>query len=116
MRLMLLKFKWFCQGIKMIDVLQEITVWDDPIPNHIYHVNGSGKLVAFDNGTGLKTFNRPLQFDKARRKFKKLEQFDEKLPADAITVQGSNGKVYTIVDGKCSCPGFTFRGSCKHVK
>lgn len=97
----------------MIDVLQEVTDWE--YPNHIYHVNGAGKLIAFNNGSGLKTFSRPLSFDKARRKFKKLEQFDEKLPSDAITVKGSNGKVYTIIDGKCNCPGFTFRGNCKHV-
>jgi predicted nucleic acid-binding Zn finger protein len=31
-------------------------------------------------------------------------------------VKGSNGNTYTIEDGKCSCPGFTYRGNCKHVK
>jgi uncharacterized Zn finger protein len=30
-------------------------------------------------------------------------------------VQGSNGKVYYIEDGKCTCPGFKFRGNCKHT-
>lgn len=35
-----------------------------------------------------------------------------------ITVQGSKGKSYTVTIGStknCTCPGFTFRGSCKHI-
>lgn len=101
----------------MIEVLQEVTDWgDENIPNNIYHVNGAGKLVAFDNGTGVKKFSRPLTFDKARRKFKKLEEYMDDLPSDAVVVQGSNGKTYVVQDGKCTCPGFTFRGKCKHIK
>jgi len=30
-------------------------------------------------------------------------------------VQGSNGKVYEVTNHSCTCPGFTFRGSCKHL-
>jgi hypothetical protein len=30
-------------------------------------------------------------------------------------VQGSNGKVYEVTSHSCTCPGFTFRGTCKHV-
>lgn len=36
-----------------------------------------------------------------------------------VTVQGSAGKTYTVTLGQttnCTCPGFTFRGDCKHVK
>jgi hypothetical protein len=29
-------------------------------------------------------------------------------------VQGSNGKVYEVTGHSCTCPGFTFRGTCKH--
>ena len=96
-------------------ILQEITEWNDDTPNHIYHVNNAGKLVAFDNGTGLKTFNKPLMFDKARRKFKTLKTVTEKWPADVKIVSGSKGKTYYIQDGKCTCTGFQFRGKCKHV-
>jgi hypothetical protein len=33
------------------------------------------------------------------------------------TVQGSNGKTYQVTGNyKCTCPGFTFRGSCKHLE
>jgi len=35
------------------------------------------------------------------------------------TVEGSKGNVYTVIkeDGRitCTCPGFTFRGQCKHM-
>jgi hypothetical protein len=30
-------------------------------------------------------------------------------------ITGSNGKVYEVTANSCTCPGFTFRGSCKHV-
>lgn len=99
----------------MIDVLQEITQWPDGTRNHIYHINGAGKMVAYDNGSGLRTFSRPLSFDKARRKFVKLAQITEEMPADVVVVKGSNGAEYYVQDGKCTCPGFKFRGNCKHV-
>jgi hypothetical protein len=31
-------------------------------------------------------------------------------------VQGSNGKVYEVTGHSCTCPGFTFRGTCKHLE
>ena len=104
----------------MIDILQEVTDWGKyPINNGIYHVNGAGELVAYkpSDDAELKTFKNPLkQFSKSRRKFVKLGQVEEQLADDVIIVQGSNGKTYTIQDGKCSCPGYTYRGNCKHVK
>ena len=98
----------------MIDILQETTDWGDiNIANGIYHVNGAGHLVQYND----KVFKNPLkQFSKSRRKFTKICERAEELAPGVITVQGSNGKVYTIDDGKCSCPGYTFRGNCKHVK
>ena len=38
------------------------------------------------------------------------------LDKDIIVIKSSSGKTYTITDGNCSCPGYTFRGNCKHVK
>lgn len=32
-------------------------------------------------------------------------------------IKGSNGKIYEVTGNyKCTCPGFTFRGSCKHLE
>ena len=65
----------------------------------------------------LNFFKDPIkQFSKARRKFKKIGERTEEFASDVIVVKGSKGNTYTIEDGKCSCPGFTFRGNCKHVK
>jgi len=103
----------------MIEILQETTEWKEPfkVANGVYHVNGAGQLVAYQaKGGNLVTFKNPMKgFSKSRRKFKKIGEYEEELPSDAITVQGSNGKTYVIQDGKCSCPGFTFRGNCKHI-
>ena len=97
----------------MIEILQEVTDWGKySVANGVYHVNGAGHLVQHND----KVFKNPIkQFSKARRKFKKIGERPEELPAGVVTVQGSNGKVYYIDDGKCSCPGFKFRGNCKHT-
>lgn len=98
----------------MIEILQEVTDWGDlKISNGVYHVNSEGQLVQYND----KVFKNPIkQFSKSRRKFEKIGERLEELAAGVVTVQGSNGKVYTIDDGKCSCPGFRFRGNCKHIK
>ena len=98
----------------MIEILQEVTDWGKlNISNGVYHVNSAGQLVQYND----KVFKNPIkQFSKSRRKFEKIGERPEELAPDAITVKGSNGNIYTIQDGKCSCPGFTFRGNCKHIK
>lgn len=98
----------------MIEILQETTDWGKyPVANGIYHVNSAGHLVQHNDVV----FKNPIkQFSKARRKFVKIGERPEEFAKDVIVVQGSGGKTYTIEDGKCSCPGFTFRGNCKHVK
>ena len=100
----------------MIEVLQEITDWD--MPNGIYHVNSAGELVAFKGlKTELKTFKNPLKrFSKARRKFKLISTYQDDIDWENSTIiKGSNGNTYIIRDGKCSCPGFKYRRTCKHI-
>ena len=103
----------------MIEILKEVTDWGDhSIHNGFYHVNGQTQLVAYQpSGGKLKVFKTPMkQFSKSRRKFVKVGDYKEKGSLGGIPVQGSNGNTYYIVDGKCSCKGFTFRGDCKHVR
>jgi len=98
----------------MIDILQETTDWgDQPVNNGIYHVNLQGHLVQYND----KVFKNPLkQFSKARRTFTKIgERVDPLTRSDVKIVIGSKGQKYIIENDKCSCPGFKFRGDCKHV-
>jgi uncharacterized Zn finger protein len=58
-------------------------------------------------------------FDKRGRKFVKgnVKLFTVKEQANVREVQGSKGQTYRVNDeeGTCTCPGFTFRGACKHL-
>jgi hypothetical protein len=96
----------------MIRVLQEITDWGDlKIANGIYYVNEHGHLVQHND----KVFKTPMkQFSTARRKFKELRVIDN--GNSGTPVKGSKGNTYYIKNGKCTCPGFKFRGTCKHLK
>ena len=106
--------------LQMIEILQEVTDWGKyKVNNGIYHVNSAGKLVAFQPNADspVQTLNVPsTQFSKSRRKFKKIGERPETVAPTAILVKGSKGNYYSINNGKCTCPGFTFRGTCKHLK
>ena len=102
-----------------MEILREISE-DFPVGmRHDYIVDGSN-LVAFRTKRmkNWKKISRSF-FDKRRRQFENLE---ENIPDgfnqndSAKKVIGSKGDVYYITDGKCSCPGFTYRGSCKHME
>lgn len=103
-----------------MEALRETTGGE--FPAHIYLLDGNN-LVAYikKNETQPFYFKNPIKgFDKRGRKFEavKPSPFKQiKKASNEIKVQGSNGKEYTVnLDEKtCTCPGFTFRGSCKHV-
>lgn len=104
-----------------MQALKEITGGD--FHPHIYLLDGNNLVAYIKQGeTKPYYFKQPIKgFDKRGRKF---EVADDSLftqiwsEAVTIKVQGSKGNVYEVdTDAKtCTCPGFTFRGTCKHTK
>ncbi len=90
-------------------------------PAHIYLLDGNNLVSYIKSGeTEPFYFKNPIKgFDKRGRKFVTVtpNPFKVKIKSNLITVKGSNGKEYTInPEAKtCNCPGFTFRGACKHM-
>lgn len=106
----------------MIAVL-EVTNWDLGFqPNHIYLVDGDKAHAYIPYGKGEpRFFASPMRLDRARRKFKELSKNpfgDVKPQANLIKIMGSKGDTYFVdpAEGTCTCPGFKFRGACKHLK
>lgn len=101
----------------MIEMLQETTAWSEPTFNGVYHVSSEGHLIGYDNDIEFKKFTVPMKhFSKTGRKFVKIGEYPEDdLPSTANIVVGSKGQEYIVDNGTCTCPGFKFRGSCKHV-
>ena len=102
-----------------MEALRETT--GGQFPAHIYLLDGNNLVSYIKSGdTEPFYFKNPIKgFDKRGRKFATVtpNPFKVKTQSNLITVKGSNGKEYTIdPDAKtCTCPGFTFRGSCKHL-
>lgn len=101
-----------------MQALQEMTRWESP--NHIYITNDSrDRLHGYVVNGVLTKFAKPLKFDTRRRKFTEIKNAWIADNTPARTVTGSNGTVYTISERNgrevCNCPGFQFRGRCKHV-
>ena len=105
-----------------MEAVREVTDW--PYPNHTYLLDGT-TLIAYIKKGESKPFyfkNGIKHFDKRGRKFEKantnlFETHVESAVSNLIEVQGSKGAVY-YVDPElhsCTCPGFTFRGKCKHT-
>jgi hypothetical protein len=102
-----------------MEALRETT--GGQFPPHIYLLDGS-KLVAYVKQGTVEPFyfKNPIKgFDKRGRKFEAVatDIFEASASSNLIEVQGSKGAVY-YVDPElhsCTCPGFTFRGKCKHT-
>jgi hypothetical protein len=101
--------------------LQEVTVWEDSIScNHTYLMDGESAVAYIKQGdTEPFYFKNPLRIDKRGRKFVtlKVNPFKAKVVSSLIEVIGSKGdKYYVDPDAKtCTCSGFTYRGTCKHL-
>ncbi len=106
-----------------MEALKEVTVWDSSTaPNHTYLLDGNTLVAYIKQGeTKPYYFKSPIKgFDKRGRKFVpvKPNPFKEKKQSNTIAVQGSKGQTYYVdPEAKtCTCPGFQFRGSCKHLE
>ena len=102
-----------------MEALRETT--GGAFPPHIYLLDGN-KLVSYIKSGESEPFyfKNPIKgFDKRGRKFATItpNPFKVKTPSNLITIKGSKGNEYTIdPEAKtCTCPGYTFRGACKHV-
>lgn len=107
---------------------EETTVWATPIPNHTYLLSDDkSKLFAYvQAGTNkVYTFKKPIGFNTRGRKFVAVKNawgynITEPNNNPRWEVKGSKGDVYVVEQTdnglSCSCSGFRFRGSCKHVK
>lgn len=90
-------------------------------PPHVYLLEGT-KLVAYiKTGTANPFYfkNGIKGFDKRGRKFEIVQPNPFAVKATPrIEVQGSRGQVYYIdtEENSCTCPGFQFRGACKHIE
>jgi hypothetical protein len=97
-------------------MIQALETTDWKWPNHTYLLSDAmDKCFGYIKASsGEKTmFEKPLRFDVRGRKFNKV-MIQEEVTYDKKVI-GSKGDVYYIIDGKCTCTGFKYRGSCKHV-
>ena len=90
-------------------------------PAHTYLLDGS-TLVAYIKKGETKPFyfkSGIKGFDKRGRKFEtvKPNPFKEPKNDTRIPVAGSKGNTYYVSPdtNTCTCPGYTYRGTCKHL-
>ena len=111
-----------------MEAVRETTIWtgvDYRQPNHDYLLDGDRVVAYRPWGKGpVIVCSGKLKIDRRGRKFEKLKdnpfstvQHSEREQPVVLAVQGSKGQTYYVnaAEGTCTCPGFTFRGSCKHI-
>jgi hypothetical protein len=91
----------------------------DQFPAHTYLLDGNN-LVAYVKANTQEPFyfKNPIRgFDKRGRKFEpgNINLFTTQKAQNEHTVVGSSGQTYTVTEQSCTCPGFTYRGTCKHM-
>lgn len=118
----------------MAEAYLETTEWADIKGcNHTYYLEGDRMLAYLRMGTAEPFwFSKPITISRSGRKFQRVDSrvFEHSLGSlaaliqpksdpDVVEVQGSKpGSVYLVntKENTCTCPGYTFRGQCKHVK
>lgn len=117
----------------MAEAYLETTAWAHSKGcNHTYLLEGDRMLAYIRYGTQEPFwFTKPITISRSGRKFQRVDSrvFDSSLgiidtlmprpDPDVVEVQGSKQGVVYLVNLKentCTCPGYTYRGACKHVK
>jgi hypothetical protein len=107
-----------------MEAVRETTVWaDGSACNHTYLLSGDRMLAYIPRGSAVaQYFKAPITISRSGRKFERLLVNPFTVVEPEVTtlkqVAGSNGSVYHVdtAAGTCTCPGYTFRGQCKHTK
>ena len=110
-----------------MEAVREITEWtgvDYRSPNHDYLLDGDRVIAYRPWGTAeIRVLSGKIKIDRRGRKFVKLEPNPFETPAInsenlIVEVKGSKGNSYFVnkEEKTCTCPGFTFRGNCKHLE
>jgi hypothetical protein len=116
----------------MAQAYRETTVWEDSPTtiNHTYLLEGDLMIAYMRSQTSIPFyFKTPIRISRSGRKFELVEPNPFELPqlpqpviaqsnADIVEIEGSKGAIYYVnKDLKtCTCPGYTYRGTCKHIK
>lgn len=104
-------------------IAKEVSTWSVPYDlNHVYILNDAmTKVYGYVRNRDLKLtmFGGPRDFFPRYRKFEVLERIKEDDPSK-IEVKGSKGDSYyvsvTESGHKCTCIGFKYHGTCKHIE
>jgi hypothetical protein len=107
-----------------MQALREITQWQgvNRQPNHIYLLDGDRVKAYIKFGEGpVEWLSGKIKIDRRGRKFEPADMslFEAQAQVTSlIEIKGSKGGSYFLDPdaGSCTCPGFTFRGTCKHLK
>ena len=111
-----------------MEAVRETTVWtgvDYRSPNHDYLLDGDRVVAYRPWGTGpVIVCSGKLKIDRRGRKFEKLKDNPfaavnaAKREQVVVEVKGSKGNSYWVnpEEKTCTCPGFTFRGNCRHIE
>lgn len=118
----------------MAEAYLETTAWAEvKACNHTYYLEGDKMLAYVRHGTTEPFwFKTPITISRSGRKFQRVDssvfedgfgalvaQLQPEPEPDVVEVKGSKpGVVYyvNVKEKSCTCPGYTYRGKCKHVE
>ena len=108
---------------------EETTKWSDSTPNHTYLLSDDKSKMYAYVPVGKKsviTFKSPIRISASGRKFRVVANKwrfripeEEKSTNPKWEVKGSKGDVYIVERTEtgftCTCAGYKFRTTCKHI-